>query len=127
MQASSGNTKLKLLYLTDIFRLETDEDHALSVYELIDKLAGFGITVSRQVLCEDIDLLKNYGMDIHIKKQAGRNPRLYNLVSRDFNLTDLKLLVDAVQSSQLIKTPKDKELIRKLSSLTSKYQAKQLE
>ena len=96
-----NNTKLKLLYLADIFRFETDEDHALSVYELIDKLASFGITVSRQVLCEDIDLLKNYGMDIHIKKQAGRNPRLYNLVNRDFNLTDLKLLVDAVQSSQL--------------------------
>ena len=74
MQTSSGNTKLKLLYLADIFRLETDENHALSVYELIKKLSDFGITVSCQILCGDIELLKSYGMDIHIKKQVGRKP-----------------------------------------------------
>lgn len=126
MQTSS-NTKLKLLYLADIFRLETDEDHALSVYELIEKLADFDISVSRQTLYEDIELLKDYGMDIYTKKQTGNAPTLYNLVSRDFNLTELKFLVDAVQSSQFISPPKSKELIDKLSSLTSKYQVKQLE
>lgn len=125
MQTRS-NTKLKLLYLADIFRLETDEDHALPVYELIKKLANFGITVSRQTLYEDVELLKAYGMDIYTNKHIG-GATLYNLASRDFDLGELKLLVDTIQSSQFITPSKSKELIQKLSSLTSKFQAKQLE
>ena len=55
MQARS-NTKLKLLYLADIFRIETDKEHALSANELIKKLDNCGITVSRQVVYEDVEL-----------------------------------------------------------------------
>ncbi len=123
----SGNTRLKLLYLADIFRLETDEDHALSVYELIKELANYGITVSRQTLYEDVELLKDYGMDIHTNKQSGSAPTLYNLASRDFSFAELKLLVDTIHSSKSILPPKNKELITKLSGLTSKYKAKELE
>ena len=125
MQTSS-NTKLKILYLADIFRNETDEYHALSVYELINKLADFGIIVSRQTLYEDVELLKSYGMDINTNKQAG-SATLYNLASRDFSLAEIKLLINSIQDSRLITIPKSKKLIRKLSSLTSKFQAKQLE
>jgi len=125
MQTSS-NTKLKLLYLADIFRFETDEDHALSVSEIIKKLSNFGITVSRQTLYEDVELLKYYGMDIYTNKRVGITT-LYNLKSRDFKFAELKLLVDVIQSSQLITPSKSKELIQKLSSLTSKFHAKKLE
>jgi len=60
----SNNSKLKLLYLADILRCETDEDHYLSVSQLIGKLLNYGITVSRQTLYDDIELLKHYGMDL---------------------------------------------------------------
>jgi len=126
MQTSS-NTKLKILYLADIFRFETDEDHALSINELIIKLSNFDITVSRQTLYEDVALLKKYGMDIYTNRQAGRAPTLYNLINRDFSLSELKLLVEIIQSSQITTPPQSKELICRLSTLTSKYQAKQLE
>ena len=120
-----NNTKLKLLYLADIFRLETDEDHALSVYDLIIKLSNFGITVSRQTLYEDVVLLKDYGLNINTNKHA--NTILYYLVSREFSIAELKLIVSAIQTSQFISPSKSEELIHKLSSLTSNFQAKQLE
>ena len=122
----NNNPKLKLLYLADIFRRETDEDHPLSVSELIQKLSEYGITVSRQTLYEDIELLKDYGMDIFVEKNTGA-ANLYNLASRDFELPELKLLVDTIQFSQLVTPNKSKELIRKLSRFTSEHQAKQLE
>ena len=91
-----NNTKLKLLYLADIFRFETDEDHVLSVYDLIIKLSNLGITVSRQTLYEDVALLKDYGLDINTNKHA--NTILYYLVSREFSLAELKLIVNAIGS-----------------------------
>ena len=121
-----NNQKLKLLYLADILRCETDEDHSLSVSELIQKLSEYGIAVSRQTLYEDIETLKDYGMDIFTEKNTG-SANQYSLASRDFELPELKLLVDTIQFSQLVTPNKSKDLIHKLSSLTSEFQAKQLE
>ena len=124
--AVNNNAKIKLLYLADIFRSETDEDHSLSVSEIIQKLLEYGINISRQTLYEDIELLKDYGMDIFTTKNAGF-ANLYNLASRDFEVPELKLLVDTIQFSQLVTPNKSKQLISKLSGLTSEHQAKQLE
>ena len=122
----SINQKLKLLYLSDILRRETDEDNPLSIAELIKKLGEYGITVSRQTLYEDIELLIDYGMDIETHKNDGA-ANLYNLTSRDFELPELKLLVDTIQFSQLVTPAKSKKLIHKLAGLTGERQAKQLE
>ena len=103
----------------DILQVKASKQHLSELKKLISQEL-------QKLLDEDV-FTYLCGMDIRIKKPAGRTPRLYKLVDRDFNLTDLKLLIDAVQSSEFIKTPKDKELIQKLSSLTSKYQATQLE
>ena len=121
-----GNMKLKLLYLTDIFRCETDEDNPLSVTDLIEKLADYGISSNRKTLYEDIELLKKYGMDIYTHKNAGA-ANMYHLASRDFELPELKLLVDTIQFSQFVTPKKSKELIHKLTELSSVYQACQLE
>lgn len=121
-----SNMKLKLLYLADILRRETDEDHPLSVAELIKKLAACGISSNRKTLYEDIEVLKEYGMDIYTHKNAGA-ANMYNLASRDFELPELKLLVDTIQFSQFVTPRKSKELIHKLTGLTSVHQAKQLE
>ena len=121
-----GTTKLKLLYLADILRRETDEDNPIPVSTLVKKLADCGITATRKILYEDIELLKEYGMDIYTTKNPGA-PNLYHLASRDFELPELKLLVDTIQYSQFVTPSKSKELIHKLSALTSVHQAEKLE
>ena len=116
--------KLKMLYLARIFYEETDDRHSLTMPEIIKKLSLYGVNADRKTLYLDFDELRDFGMDI-IAEQVGRNC-YYHLGSRDFELPELKLLVDSVQSAKFITDKKSKGLIRKLESLVSKYEAKQL-
>ena len=123
--AKGNNQKLKLLYLAKIFSEETDEEHGLSVSQLISKLSAYDINVERKTLYADFEELRNFGMDI-ISQQEGKS-YTYHLVSRDFELAELKLLVDSVQSSKFISEKKTKALIKKLEGLASHYDANQLQ
>lgn len=116
--------KLKMLYLAKIFSEETDDQHTLTMPEIIEKLALYGVNADRKTLYLDFDELRDFGLDI-VADQVGRNC-YYNLGNRDFELPELKLLVDSVQSAKFITDKKSKDLIRKLESLVSKYEAKQL-
>lgn len=101
----------------------TDEEHAVTTQEIIDYLVLHGITAERKSIYTDVDLLIDFGMDIiKIKERPGG----YYLASRQFELAELKLLVDAVQASKFITTKKSGELIAKLETLCSKTEAKQL-
>ena len=114
--AGSSNQKLKLLYLMKILMEQTDENHPLSVAELISELSKQGISAERKSIYNDLALLQEYGLDIckvHSKKHG------YFLGSREFELPELRLLVDAVQSARFITPKKSKELIQKLERLTS--------
>ncbi|MBQ9031033.1 MAG: WYL domain-containing protein [Parasporobacterium sp.] len=122
--AKGNNQKLKLLYLAKIFSEETDEEHGLSVSQLVAKLAALDISAERKTLYADMEELRDFGMDI-LAQQNGKSVT-YHLVSRDFELAELKLLVDSVQSSKFISEKKSNILIRKLENLTSKYEAGQL-
>ena len=102
---------------------KTDAEHSVTTQEIIDYLALQGINAERKSIYTDIDLLIDYGMDI--VKNSGRSGG-YTLVSRQFELAELKLLVDAVQSSKFITTKKSRDLIGKLETLCSKYEAGQL-
>ncbi len=117
--------KLKLLYLAKIFSEETDDLHGLTMPEIIDRLSRCGVNADRKTLYLDFDELRTFGMDI-IADQVGRNCYYY-LGTRDFELPELKLLVDSVQSAKFITDKKSKVLIRKLESLVSKYEARQLQ
>lgn len=121
--ARSEKQKLKLLYLMQYMLEKTDEDHVVTTQELIEYLAANGITAERKSIYTDMDSLIDYGMDIIKKKER---PAGYYLASRQFELAELKLLVDSVQSSKFITTKKSRELIAKLESLCSKNEAKQL-
>ena len=122
--AKSSNQKLKLLYLLKIFLEYTDEDHPLTVAELIEHLAGYDICAERKSVYSDIELLREYGIDIETVKSKSFG---YYVASRDFELPELKLLVDAVQSSKFITRKKSAELIEKIEGFASRYQAKNLE
>lgn len=107
-----------------LFHEETDAMHPLSRKQLEEKLLEYGIQVERKSLYNDIETLKKFGMDIAYRKER---PEGYFLQSHEFELAELKLLVDAVQSSRFITESKSNSLIRKIESMASKYEAKQLQ
>ena len=118
------NQKLKMLYLVQLFSRETDDAHKLTMPEIISKLAADGVNADRKTLYQDFEELRRFGFDI-ISEKDGRN-FYYYLGSRDFELPELKLLVDSVQSSKFITDKKSGQLIKKLESLVSKYEGSQL-
>lgn len=119
----SEKQKLKLLYIMQLLTEKTDENHLVTTQDIIKYLAANEITAERKSIYTDMDLLIEYGMDI-IKVKERTNA--YYLASRQFELAELKLLVDAVQSSKFITTKKSRELIGKLETLCSKNDARQL-
>lgn len=122
--AKGTHQKLKMLYLAKIFSEETDEQHPLTMPEVINKLHTYGVNADRKTLYMDFDELRDYGFDI-ISNRDGRNT-YYFLGGRDFQLPELKLLVDSVQFAKFITEEKSNDLIKKLESLCSKHEAKQL-
>ena len=116
--------KQKMLYLVKIFTEETDDNHYLTMPQIIQKLAAYGVNADRKTLYQDFEELKDFGLDI-LTSQDGRN-YYYYLGSRDFELPELKLLVDSVQSSKFISEHKSRDLIKKIESLASRHDATQL-
>ena len=122
--AKSGNQKGKLLYLAEIFHRETDEAHGLTLAELTERLAAYGVQAERKTLYADMEELRRCGLDIDSWKE-GREYR-YRLASREFELPELKLLVDSVQSSKFITHKKTASLIKKIETLASVHSAQLL-
>ena len=121
--AKSEMQKLKLLYLKELLEEQSDETHPLSAQQLIDALAARGVCAERKSIYSDIEALQSYGMDIVHRKGPGGG---YFLASRLFELPELKLLVDAVQSSRFLTQRKSMQLIAKLEKLSSRYDAGKL-
>lgn len=123
--AKTQNQKLKLLWLKEFLERNTDEMHGVTLAEITDYLSANGIKAERKSLYDDIELLREYcDMDIVLCKNGGRFE--YKLLSRDFDLHELKLLGDAVQSSKFITEKKSGELISKLKTLCSRHEAEAL-
>lgn len=121
--SKSPNQKLKLLYLMQILLEKTDEDHRMRVADMIRALAAFGIAAERKTIYDDLDALRTFGLDIEQVRSKGTD---YYVASREFELPEVKLLVDSVQSSKFITQKKTAVLIGKIEKLTSVYQARQL-
>lgn len=124
MKRNGEHQKLKMLYLMKIFSEETDDTNFLTLQQIIQRLKEYGVMADRKTLYVDFDELRKFGVDI-IMEKIGRNS-FYHIGRRDFELPELKLLVDAVQSAKGITDKKSGELIKKLESMVSKYEAKQL-
>lgn len=122
---AAGNQRLKQLYLMKILLENTDEEHSMTMPEIIAALGQYDITAERKSVYEDIEALRLFGIDI-IGEKSGKS-YLYHIGARDFQIAELKLLVDSVQSSKFITAKKSNELISKLEKLSSKYDARQLQ
>ena len=119
--AEKGYTKLKLLYIKQYLEKYSDEDNLVKAEELIEMLADKGISCERKSIYADINALKSYGVDISTEKRG------YRVLARDFELPELRLLMDAVQAANFISAKKSKELINKIGTLCSENQAATLE
>lgn len=120
----SSNQKLKLLYLRRILLEETDDTHHLNAEQLVSRLEQLGINADRKTIYADVAALQDYGMDIFLQRGPGGG---YSVSSREFELPELKLLVDAIQCSRFITEKKSRELIGKIESLASREEARQLQ
>lgn len=123
--AKGANQKLKLLYLMKILNERTDEEHILTIKQIIEMLEEYDVTAERKSLYDDFEALRFFGIDVESGGQ-GRNTG-YFVAEREFQLPELKLLVDAVQSSKFITKKKSNELISKLASFASDYEKMQLD
>ncbi|MEF9921342.1 MAG: WYL domain-containing protein [Anaerovoracaceae bacterium] len=123
--AKEYNQKLKLLYLMKMFLENTDEDCGITMEQIVKTLAVNGVKAERKSIYDDIKQLQEFGLDI-VGRSMGKNYE-YFLASRTFEIAELKLLVDAVQSSKFITAKKSNQLIKKIESLASHNQAKQLQ
>ncbi len=122
--AKSSNQKLKLLYLLRFLMQHSDENHPLSTAQLIDELAKNNISAERKSIYDDIEALRLFGIDVIQLK--GKNGGYY-IGERDFELPELKLLVDSVQSSKFITQDKTYKLIKKIENLASAYDGQLLQ
>lgn len=114
--------RLRTLYVMQILLRYSDESHSISSNEIVRHLKDYGVSAERKAIYTDIDILVKFGLDIETIPNVG-----YYVNSRKFELAELKLLVDAVQSSKFITQKASRNLIRKLESLTSEQNAVQLQ
>lgn len=116
-------SKVRILLLARLFYEHTDENHQLTVAEIIESLESEGEHVNIKTLREDIECLQNHDFDI---VRVPTRPVRYFMGSRTFELPELKLLLDAVSSSRFITQKKSRELARKIGDQASEYQRKEL-
>ncbi len=122
--ARSSRQKQKLLCLQKILLEKTDENHGLTINEIIQALDAYGIKAERKSLYSDIEELNNFGLDVCKTKSSTVR---YFVATRDFEVAELKLLVDAIQSSKFITLDKSLKLIKKIEGLVSENEGKQLQ
>lgn len=120
------NQKLKLSYLTKIMLEKTDDEHSLTMSQIMEELEKYEVTAERKSIYADFaDMTDKLGIEI-IKEQVGRET-YYRVGARQFELAEVKLLIDAIQSSKFITEKKSKVLITKIKGFVSEYEAKQLQ
>ena len=119
-----ANQKLKLYYLSRIMLEKTDDDHMITMPEIKEALEAYGVTADRKSLYDDLQALEVLGIEV-IGEKVGRN-YYYHVGGKAFEIAELKLLVDSIQSSKFITEKKSSELIKKLTNMASVYEAAQL-
>ena len=122
----TGNAKqkLKLLYLYQMLAQETDTEHGLTMTEILQRLADEGITAERKGIYRDLDVLRNFGLNI---TTIQRMPVEYTLERTGMTLPEIMLLVDAVQSSKFLTKRTSDRLVERIRGLASTREREQLD
>ncbi len=123
--AGDITSKLKVVYIMKMLLENTDEEHPMTMQDILDTLNEYGISAERKSVYNDIEQLILFGLDI-IKERTDKS-FVYYIGRRRFETAELKLLVDSVQSARFITEKKSNELIKKIEALTCKYEATKLQ
>ena len=121
--AKKQGQRLKILYILDFLKRESDEEHPVAAADICEYLDSQGIAAERKSVYADISALTDYGADI---VRSG-SPRGWFLASREFEEPEIYLLADAVRTAGFISAAKTRELVKKLDSFVSRYQAQKRE
>lgn len=113
--ADRRKSKIKLIKLYEILRTETDANHALTTYDLIERMDKLGIVCDRRTLSSDIDDLNSVGLPVKVKRDGHK--KAYYVDDNAFTVPELKILIDAVQAASFIPEDMSNEIIDKLSAL----------
>ena len=122
-EKNKQDKKGRLLALREYLYRHTDEKHPASTQELIDEMSRQGYPGNRKTIKDDVDILNRFGLEIVTNVSRGNS---FYMSSREFETSELKLLVDAVSSSRFISAAKSDQLIDKITALTSEYEKDQL-
>lgn len=122
--SNQSKQKIKLLYIMEVLLANTDENNCLSAQDLIDYLAEREVFVERKTIFSDIATLKEFGLDIGLKKSKDASG--YYIASRDFELAEIKLITETILSCRYISAKKSKALIDKLQTLVGPSERKEL-
>jgi len=118
------DSRLRPFYLAQILYDRTDEDHYLTTAQLLEILEKeYGIKTHRQTIPVDVQTLRAFGMEI---QEVMSSQKRYNLISREYDVAEIKLLIDAVESAKFITKKKSEELVAKLSKMAGRNQADNL-
>ena len=120
-----SNQKFKLYRLAQIMLERTDEEHYISMPEIMVALSEYDVTADRKSIYNDLRDLSVFGIEVEGEPIGNRYH--YHVTTRSVELPELKLLVDAIQSSKFITEKKSYALIKKLETLASKYDAQKLQ
>ena len=115
--------KSRLMFLMELLNRETDEEHPITIAEIIDRLKAEGFSANRHTIAGDLNTLTAHGIDV-VRNKSRQNQ--YFIGDRHFELPELMMLVDAVQAARFVPAKQSKALIAKLSALTSVHQADRL-
>ena len=122
--ARCANQKQKLLLLRQYLERNSDESHPVTTAQLIEYLASADVSAERKSLYDDMEALRSFGVDVNRVREGNRSG--WYIGERSFQLPELRLLADSVQSSRFITRKKSLELIGKLENLASVHQARGL-
>ncbi len=119
-----SEAKIRPIYLLNILKERTDEDHYLTTSQLSAILKNeYGMEAHRTTIKSDIEMLQQAGIGIQAVRSTQNQ---YNFIKREFDMAELKLLIDAVQSAKFITKAKSDQLVARLTALTSVNKAREL-
>ena len=123
--ANSKKSKVKLIKLYEILRTETDSEHALTTYDLMERMQELGIVCDRRTISDDIENLNSVGMAVKVTRVGHK--KAYYVDDNVFSLPELKILIDAVQAASFIPEQMSNELIDKIAALGGSYRSEVLQ
>ena len=122
--AKSEGQKMKLFVLKDILERETDATHGITMARILELLSMRGIKAERKSIYDDLRAFREQDI-LDVTVPQGQN-REYAVASRTFEISELKMMIDAIQSSKFLSEAKTRDLIKKLEGMCSKHEAKEL-